>query len=267
MNLILKDCLVAFIFIISISLSNFLFGTANPPLIRVSPQESQYHAPALFWKFIDWGNHLAVADLLWIKTLIDADLEVYQKADLGSWMYIRFNTISDLDPNFRENYFYGGQYLMIVKDDINGAHELFKKGLQLYPNDYDLNYQMGFLHAFELHDTKAAYKYFDRIKTHPSRPEFFDTFFTKLASHVLGPSDAYHFALKQYEQYTDDNNPIKQRLKIYLYSLKADLDLDCLNSKRENCAKSDFYGRNYVKNSKGWTTATPYKKLKLNIKN
>ena len=62
-----------------------------------------------------------ISSLLWTHTLLFSDYEHYKNDDLDSWMYLRFNTITDLDPRMYEAYNYGGQYLSIVKDDVFGA--------------------------------------------------------------------------------------------------------------------------------------------------
>lgn len=110
--------------------------------------------------------------ILWIKTLLDSDLERNFNKNSNSWIYFRFLTISELDPRFIENYQLGGQYLSIIKDDLVGAELIYKRGIKYYPNDYFLNYNLAFLYFNEVNDYKSALPYLLKIKDFPQAPPF-----------------------------------------------------------------------------------------------
>ncbi|MFG1482239.1 hypothetical protein [Halobacteriovorax sp. HFRX-2_2] len=119
-----------------------------------------------FVKILSFGNYRFVSSYLWTKTLLDADIKHVENNE-KSWLYYRFNLISDLDPNFYENYLQGGIYLSIIKDDIYGAEEIFLKGLKLFPTDYKLLYYTAFNYHFELKDYSNSLIYYKRLQALP----------------------------------------------------------------------------------------------------
>jgi hypothetical protein len=229
---------------------------------HTSMQESAITFNGLFIKIAGLGLQATWADLLWVVTLIESDIEHYKGKELDSWMYHRFNTIKQLDPWFYQNYYFGGQYLMVIKDDLPGAQALMEDGLKKYPEDMALNWQLGFLWVFERNDTQRGYPYFKKVSRHPQRPPVFDSLFTRLSAEVNGPREAFAFAFKAWEA-EPAGSLLKTRLAVILHSLKADIDLACLNAGEKNCERFDFLGEPYIHNSEGWTTATPRTKSGL----
>ena len=118
--------------------SGYLNSILAQPSLKISKQNSAINVNQTFLNIFSLGQKRLISDLLWIATLLESDTDHYKSRDLDSWMYHRFNTIISLDPKFYNAYLYGGQYLGIVKDDLEGAADIYLKGLEQYPNDYDL---------------------------------------------------------------------------------------------------------------------------------
>ncbi len=237
------------------------WGTLPP--IEVNRELVAITMRSEFVKFAALGMKRAVADLSWVHTLLESDLDHYAGTELRSWMYLRFKGITQLDPRFYEAYRFGGQYLMVVKDDLPGAEELMRSGLALFPDDYHLNWQLGFLFAIERSNPAESFVFFDRIKDHPDRPHYFDTFFGKIANQSFGPEEAFRLTLAMWEKQRGDDET-RRRLYEQLYSLRAEIDLACLNAGRAECRRSDFDGAPYVRSAAGsWSAAKPLVKTKL----
>jgi len=207
------------------------------------------------------GNKRLIADLIWIQTLLESDTEHYRGSPLNNWMYIRFNNISELDPKFYENYLYGGQYLSIIKDDPEAASLIMAKGLEYYPDDYNLNFNQGFNYYIELGDFQKGLDHFERIKNLPEAPHFITSLIIKLQHEIKGDPNTTLQLL--YENYQNAKDPLlKKKLSSDIYSLKATVDLQCLNEGRDDCDYKDAEGNSY-KQSQGVYSApkpfTPYK--------
>ena len=100
----------------------------NPrPIIKVSEQNSQINFNKNALKVLSLGQARLISSIIWVQTLMESDLEHYKNNDLNSWMYLRFDSITQLDPLFYEAYLWGGIYLSIVKDDAYGAKSLYQK--------------------------------------------------------------------------------------------------------------------------------------------
>lgn len=215
------------------------------PEIVVSKQESAVNIDTLFLKLFSSGNKRLIADLLWIQTLIESDLENYRGNPLNNWMYLRFKNISELDPLFYENYLYGGQYLSIIKDDPEAAVLIMEKGLSYYPDDYALNFNQGFNYYFELGDNEKGLRHFEKIKDHPYAPFFLTSLVIKL-KHEVEQDPVLTLRLLS-ETYNNTNDRVlRKKLASDIYAIKATIDLACLNGNKTGCDRVDAEGRPYV---------------------
>lgn len=114
-----------------------------------------------------------LADFIWVKTLLESDIEHYKKDDLNSWMYLRFKSIAHLDPWFYTNYIFGSIYLSVIKDDIKGASEFIQRGLEYFPEDKTLNQFCMFHFTTEDPAPAIADKCLKAILNNPDVTEIF----------------------------------------------------------------------------------------------
>jgi tetratricopeptide (TPR) repeat protein len=224
------------------------------PGFRPKPQESAFNIDQRIVTISSFGQKRALADIIWVKTLVESDLEHFRGDDYRSWMFLRFWTISFLDPFFFENYVFGGQYLSVVKDDVLGAERLFLRGLEFYPDNFWLNYYAASNRYFELGDIEGSIELFQKIlnseQVTQGRFSFLQSLVARLQTSMGDLSAAYDILSIAYKN--EPEGSLKQRYWDDLYSLKAEMDLNCLNSdSNENCSKNDLEGVPYTKNLKG----------------
>jgi len=222
-------------------------GLKKPP-VEISKEKSSLTLDDKFVQFFNFGHGRLLGAITWVVTLIEGDIEHYNKKDGNSWMFHRFKSISIFDPNFYENYLYGGQYLSIIKDDISGASYIYDKGLKKYSSDFWLNYHAGFHFYFEAKDLDKAlksYKTLENIKEAVERFPNLPTILAKLRMEKNDPQLAFKGLKQAYEKLPTDNF---LRKKVYntLYTIKAKIDLKCLNEKKTGCEKLDFDGKPYI---------------------
>jgi hypothetical protein len=216
------------------------------PPINISLQEKAINIDTSFLKVISFGNPRFISSLLWIKTLLDGDLEHYKGKDLNSWMFLRFKAITELDPNFYEAYLYGGLYLSIVKDDDYGAKYIYDRGIYYFPNDYELLKNIAFHYHFELDDILAANEFYKRLMKNPLTPIHYRSLYARFSSEQGDHVEAFNILHETYQK-LDDKSAIKKRLHNFLYAIKAETDLKCLNSSQLNCNQLDFNSNPYIK--------------------
>ena len=191
-----------FIILILLSISGFLNINLNKPRVSITKQESAINLNNDFLTIFDLGQKRLISSMLWTTTLLESDLEHYGGKDLKSWLFIRFKTIARLDPLFLENYQFGGLYLSIVKDDLYGAEFIFLKGLEYYPDDFKLNYNLGFLYAIEQASYKKSLPYLEKIKKHPKAPTFIDSLIVKIQHEVFNNYEISYKLLSELYQRT-----------------------------------------------------------------
>jgi tetratricopeptide (TPR) repeat protein len=249
----------AFIILMGACLLNLQIKKPN---IVLSKQDTAININTKFLALLSAGHKRLITDFMWIQTLIESDTEHYKKKDLNSWLFLRFNTISILDPKFYENYSYGGQFLSIVKDDLEGAIFLYEKGLAIFPDDYKLNYDTGFINYFELGDFKKGLKYLSKVENNPKAPYFLKSILLKLAYEVSGDLQAtFQFVSHSYE--TTKDRLLKEKLHSDLYAIKAEIDLKCLNNNRGGCDTKDLLGDPYVKRGITYHSQRTFRKYAL----
>lgn len=236
------------------------------PAIEVQKQDSAINLSNNLLLFLNLGNKRLISDLLWTRTLLESDEAHYAKNDLNSWMYLRFLSISVLDPMFYENYMYGGLYLSIVKDDVNGAADIFEKGLLVYPDDYKLNYYAGFNYYFEMGEFQKGKDRFEKIKDAKEAPPFLKLLLNKLNFETSKDYDSTLLFLEhEYNQSKD--SAIKKKIGSDIYSLKAERDLNCLNSKQDNCERRDADGIPYKYENGAWKAAKEFNPYRIHTPN
>lgn len=235
-----------FVGIIAFCLSNYVLIKVEKPVLVITKQESSKNFNPIIYHLLSLGNKRFVSDFLWIYTLIESDVEHYSSKDLNNWMYLRFDTILNLDPEFLEAYQYGAQYLSIIKDDDLGAKDLYERGLHHYPNDYFLNWNGGFHFLYELSNPTKALKLFQKIIYHPRSPPFLPSIIAKLKSNESSKEDALKILEDSIAKVSENNVVLIQKMKTDIIKLKIEIDLICLNQKKLKCNLYKPEGVNYI---------------------
>ncbi len=251
---------------------NFEF---KKPKLSISNAKQAINFSPLFIKLFNLGNQRLYSSILWVHTLLVSDINHYKNDDLLSWMYLRFNAITDLDPKFYKAYNWGGQYLSIVKDDIFGAEALYLKGIEQFPNDFWLKFHTAFNYYFEIGDKEKGIKYYKMIQDHPDAKKNVPSLPSQIAN-MLAKQGSLDMAFKLLEaSYLATSEPaLRSHFEYLLYSIKAKIDLECLNKGKVNCHQKDYRENTYiVKNGKyeaqsSWKNFSPKKirRRKINTK-
>lgn len=161
-------------------------------------------------------------------------------------MFLRFRTIVELDPQFLNAYRFGGKYLNIIKDDLVGSEEIFNRGLKLFPNDYELLFNYGFLLAFEMQDPKKALPVYEKLLTFPQAPKYLSSIILKLKFENLRDPSSTILLLRNLYETEPEGSYLRSRLLSDISKLQIEIDINCLNQNpTNNCNKRDPYGNYY----------------------
>lgn len=257
-----QDNTILFVALIFFLVAGTLNQLTPRPALVLSKQDTAININKNFLVFLSAGNKRLITDLLWVQTLLESDMEHYKGSDLNSWMFIRFKTISELDPYFYQNYLWGGQYLAIVKDDLMGATTLMEKGVKLFPDDYRLNYNLGFTYYFELNNYEKGIQFLDKIKSHPKAPAFIPSLVVKLKVETGFDFDSAMAVVYELMTNTKDEALIA-KLSRDFHALKAERDIICLNNNKPNCERKDAYGVPYLFAGGKYHSQTPFVRYRL----
>lgn len=243
----LSNGLLYLIFGTSLLGSLILSKKVEKPTLFITKQQSSFNLDNKFWNNFHLGQKRLISSLYWVATILESDHDHYKGKDLNSWMFLRFNTISVLEPNFYENYAFGGPYLSIVKDDVSGGSIIYDKGLHVFPDDYKLLRDAGFHYYFEVENYNKARIIYERLSKHSKLNPLIISSFARLESANGNQEMAYKILLSKYQEMMVKPNFLTDALARNLYALKAEIDLDCLNENKTGCEREDFKGKEYIK--------------------
>lgn len=240
--------------------------SVQKPELKIMKQESALNINTKLIKLFSAGQIRLITDFIWIATILESDIDHYKKRDLNSWMFLRFQSIINLDPKFQMAYEFGGKYLSIVKDDIQGAKIILDLALERFPNSYQVIYSAAFLYAFELKDFERGSQLYEKLLTFPKAPKYLPSLIAKL-KYQSGTSleESFNIVKDFYESETEES-VLKDKLRKDLYAIKAELDLNCLNSNLGNCERIDYEGNRYVYKDGSWRSVIPFKKYQLHTR-
>ncbi len=232
--------------------TSYLINRRNTtPYFFVSKQQSSVNFNDELLVHFNLGLKRFFSSVLWVSTILESDIDHYKNKDTNSWMFLRFNSISKLEPQFYENYAFGGPYLSIVKDDLEGASLIYKKGLSFYPNDFNLLKNASFHFYFEVKDLSSAYPLFKRMKLFPNISPNYLTTLSRLEANLGNLEEAYAM-LSEMQMKHSQETLLGKKIYEFRYSLKAEIDLNCLDKKSTNCSLTDLDNNPYLRTLRGF---------------
>lgn len=119
--------------------------------------DALYLPPATAMRVASMGHREVVADLLAARANIYFGEQLSQK-DAHRWMEWYLNAIADLDPYFEPIYKRGAVMLTystakMQTANVLSANKLVERGLSVFPDSWELYFQLGFNLAYELPGT------------------------------------------------------------------------------------------------------------------
>lgn len=244
--------------------SSFLISKkAEKPLLFITKQQSSLNIDNKFLKYFNLGQKRLVSSLLWIATILESDHDHYKARDLNSWMYLRFLSISNLEPEFLLTYTFGGPYLSIVKDDLEGASIIYDKGLSFYPEEFSLLRDAAFHYQFEKMDYNKSYPLYKKLQSFPHMNPIITSQLARLETQRGQPEVAFYLLKSMYDQLKDKDTILGRKVHENLYALKSEIDLTCLNSHKSNCEYKDFDGYFYVKKNNVYGALKEWKPFRV----
>ncbi len=251
--------------------TKILYNNSRLPKLSLKMQQSTINIDDQILRILDMGLHRAIASFLWTETLLRSDIDHYKGKEFNNWMFLRLKTITSLDPYFYQAYLNGGVYLSIVKDDDLGAEYIYDRGLNYYSEKYYLGLNAAFHYLFELDKVQKSIKALEGISENIDKVNYATELLARLKSTQGDKTDAFNIILRLYNQ-SEEGSVFKKKYHTFLYSIKAELDLKCLNSKpSSNCSLKDFDGVNYLLNPRSnlWKAKKEWKifKTKRAMKN
>lgn len=197
--------------------SRLSFDGAREP--TVSLESAKFHSRSL--KNFSLGFDVLIADILWVGLLQAAEHTRLEKKGV-SWEYATLKGILELDPKFLTAYPFGSSFVMVFRQDFEGAEDLLRQWTLAVPNDWKSHYQLGFFLFHDRGDYPAAAQSMLRALELPGAPQFLSALGVRLLSHSGSYFSSLQTALSLYAKVTHEEprERLRQRIRSLNYQLQ-----------------------------------------------
>ncbi len=137
-------------------------------------------------KLISLGYENVVADYYWLRAIShfgDRRMHAHEYPNLLGLLEL----VLALDPKFSAGYFFAGSVLNTSGDHLEDAMRLLKQGLVERPDNWRINYILGFNYYMYYRDFEKAAKLFAEAARHSEAPPVLGKLAVKLAAESQSP--------------------------------------------------------------------------------
>ncbi len=183
-----------------------LIGSAHRHVDAWAPvvpatEESRFLPSGRFLGVASLGYRAIAADLLWIRAvmLFGDRIGRSEDSDWYGWLYHMVDLATDLDPEFRIAYKYGGIMLRLGETFVDQSSMIFAKGHEALPQEWYFPSGIGmnyYLHKGESPETaEVAARYIKEASVLPGAPFYLRNFAATLLSKSADPAHALEFVV------------------------------------------------------------------------
>ena len=166
--------------------------------------ESWVHPDGRALRVAALGQHLLVADVVWVRALLYFAETLDRPSDVKrEWQRASLDAVSTLDPRWRTPYFYGGSFLRLL-GDIDASDALLERGMRWLPSDPYFPFAVGMNAFLYRHDAARAAQFVGRAAALPGAPDWY----RNAAAGILDRSGQRRVALRYlHEQMEAEQRP------------------------------------------------------------
>ncbi len=171
-------------------------------------------------KILSFGFQNLVADMLFIWSI--QFYSTYYLTNTSHYIEDIFNTITDLNPRYKEPYIVGSWIMALEVGDIKMAMRLLRKGAANMPDEWIFDYECGFYAYKTLKDYALAEDFFSRAINKPGAPSLI----IRTRAHMVYMKDDLQYA---YQLWMDIYKKAKDQLELavarnHLNQIKFEID-------------------------------------------
>ena len=163
--------------------------------------ELLYFPSGNFIKQVSLDYKTTVTNLMWLQVVQYYGEHMLTDKDVHQ-LYNLFNIITDLDPNLKQCYVFGGTIITYDQKRPDLGFEILKKGMAKLPESWEIPFMAGFLNYIYNRNYTAAYRWFSFASEKPEAPYYCKSF----AASSLRREGDYVTALKLWTQIYDNSN-------------------------------------------------------------
>lgn len=138
------------------------------------------------------GYRQMAADLIWLKAVQQLGESKQTRAGYR-WAYHAVDVVTDVDPAFAFAYQASGTILGVWAELPHESIAILTKGMRHHPDSWQLPLVVGYDYFYELHDTRAAARYFRMAAVLPGAPEYLGKLAARMTVEAGDPDAALEF--------------------------------------------------------------------------
>lgn len=195
-------------------------------------------------EYFNFGFRGSLADSLWLRWIQDADV-CYGYSGLvidldpskaekdefhnprkricdNSWGFKMLDAVTKLDPKFVMPYMAGATALSVLVEDYEGASVIFDRGVEVYPNDWQLSYRAAYHFLFDKKDVEKAARLLNASAAHGG-PEWLLSLAARLFSRAGQLELGLANLLEYRKSFKDEDHPGLKEVNRRIAEMTAEL--------------------------------------------
>jgi len=152
---------------------NYTNRKLYPPQII---EELQFIPERAVVDFLSFGQKGFAADFLFIKVLLHSGSLTWKPDRFhfnNEWSYQMIDLVTDLDPKYYTPYLFSGMALLHNHEDIFRSIPIIKKGMEIFPDSWELPFWIGLNAYLYLENDAMASEYLWLAAHKPNAPTSF----------------------------------------------------------------------------------------------
>jgi tetratricopeptide (TPR) repeat protein len=183
-------------------------------------EELMYYPKGPMIEKASLGHTALAADLAWLRAVQYYGEHKRSDREFGMMNHI-VTILTDLDPHFVNAYIFGGMVTAQEGRDVPAAIALMEKGLKHNPDDWQMNFETGFLYYTQARDYERAAELFRRSAELPGASEATIRFAAYVSKRAGDPRASLFLWQEFYNRST--NEELRARALESIHRLEAEM--------------------------------------------
>ncbi|MEE2830348.1 MAG: hypothetical protein VX498_14260 [Myxococcota bacterium] len=184
-------------------------------------QRVKYLPTGDFLRTAALGYEMLLADFFWIRaTLLFGENHGKADQDWYAWLYHMIDLTTDLDPEFRAAYKYGGTMLRVDGVFVDQSSLVFQKGMRNRPDEWYFPFGIAMNYFIHRENSEVAARYMEVAATTGGGPFYLRNLTASLLSESNQLDAALLFAQEELNNLPAGHTEIRSALELKVFELK-----------------------------------------------
>jgi tetratricopeptide (TPR) repeat protein len=188
--------------------------------------EIRYLPTGQLLKAASMGYETLVADMLWARTTLLFGKNFEQEdTDWYAWVFHMIDLATDLDPEFKAAYKYGGLMLRAEQDFIDQSSLIYQKGMVALPENHYFPFFIA-MNYFQYKDDRAtAADYMEIAARCGTGPAYLPSLAASLRTEVGDPREALMFLEEELRAVPADEEALRTAVEVKIFETRYEIAL------------------------------------------